>query len=55
MRLGTQNALFYFHLGMIYNGLGDSANARKSLQQALAINPHFSLKYAPQATALLEK
>ena len=55
MRLGTQNALFYFHLGLIYNGLGDSANARKNLQQALAINPHFSLKYAPQATALLEK
>jgi tetratricopeptide (TPR) repeat protein len=55
MRLGTQNALFYFHLGMIYNGLGDSANAHKNLQQALAINPHFSLKYAPQAMALLEK
>jgi tetratricopeptide (TPR) repeat protein len=55
LRLGTQNALFYFHLGLIYNGLGDSANARANLQRALAINPHFSVKYAPQATALLEK
>ncbi len=55
LRLGTQNALFYFHLGLIYNGLGDTANARANLQRALAINPHFSVKYAPQATALLEK
>ena len=55
MHLGTQNALFYFHLGMIENKLGDSAKARAALQKALAINPHFSVKYAPEALALSQK
>ena len=55
MRLGTQNAIFYFHLGMIYDKLGDAAQARQNLQKALAINPHFSVKYAPQAAAAAAK
>ena len=53
MRLGTQNALFYFHLGMIYNKLGDTDKARQNLQKALDINPYFSLKYAKEASDLL--
>ncbi len=55
MRLGTQSALFYFHLGMIETGLGDTASARANLQKALTINPYFNVKYAPQAMALLKK
>jgi tetratricopeptide (TPR) repeat protein len=49
MRLGTQNALFYFHAGMIYNKLGDHDKARQNLQKALDINPHFNLRYAKEA------
>ncbi|HUS16896.1 MAG TPA: tetratricopeptide repeat protein [Chloroflexia bacterium] len=53
LRLGTKNALFYFHLGMIEQQLGDVAGAREHLQQALDLNPNFSIRYAPQAQALL--
>jgi tetratricopeptide (TPR) repeat protein len=55
LRLGTQNALLYFHRGMTYHALGDSAHARADLQHALDLNPHFSVKYAPQAAALLKQ
>lgn len=55
-RLGTRNALFYFHLGVIEKSLGQRAAARAHLAEALAINPHFSFLQAPmarQALALL--
>jgi tetratricopeptide (TPR) repeat protein len=55
LRLGTPNALFYFHLGLIYDRLGDGAQARQTMRKALAINPHFSIKYAPQAAALAQR
>lgn len=55
MRLGTQNALFHFHLGMIQSKLGDDAASKASLQKALQINPHFSIKYSQEAEALVRK
>jgi hypothetical protein len=55
MRLGTKNPLFYYHLGMIQDALGDKAAARSSLQQALDINSHFSIRYAPEARQMLDK
>ncbi len=54
LRLGMRNALFYFHRGMIERALDQTTAARADLQTALAINPYFSLTYAPQATALLQ-
>ena len=42
MQLGTRNALFFFHAGMIEKALGQNAAATASLKQALASNPHFS-------------
>ena len=33
MRLGTQNALFYFHLGMIQDKLGDTAAAKANVRK----------------------
>lgn len=54
LRLGTRNALFHFHLGMIYQALGDAAQARRHIQEALSLNPYFSVRYAPQAQALLQ-
>ena len=53
LRLGTPNALFHFHRGMIDQALGDTAAARQDLSRALAINPHFSTLHAPAATEAL--
>lgn len=53
MRLGTRNAAFYYHLGMIQKALGMTDEARISLEIAMAINPNFSPIYSPQARTFL--
>jgi tetratricopeptide (TPR) repeat protein len=53
LRLGTLDALKLFHRGMIEGCLGHRAEARAFLERALAVNPHFSLRYAPVATEAL--
>jgi tetratricopeptide (TPR) repeat protein len=47
MHLGTRNALFAFHAGMIQLSLGDRGAARALLQRAHDLNPWFSIEYAP--------
>ena len=54
LRLGTQDALKLFHAGMIALELGNETRAREYLEQALAINPHFSILDAEQARTSLE-
>jgi tetratricopeptide (TPR) repeat protein len=49
LRLGTRDALKIFHRGMIELCLDHQAGARASFGRALAINPSFSLLYAPVA------
>ncbi|HST04965.1 MAG TPA: tetratricopeptide repeat protein [Chloroflexia bacterium] len=49
VRLGTLNALFYFHLGMIQDKLGDATDAKANVQKALDINPFFSIQYMKTA------
>ncbi len=53
MALGTRNALFHFHAGMIEMTLGDRGQARTDLRQALAINPYFSPLHEPEARRAL--
>ena len=53
LRLGTRDALLLFHRGMIERCLGDRRAARSFLGRALAINPHFSLLWAPVARRAL--
>jgi len=53
LRLRTRDALLHFHAGMIAYAAGDERMARHHLQEALAINPAFSIRYASQAEALL--
>ena len=43
MKLGTKDAMLYFHSGMIQYRLGNEAKARERLSSALSLNPHFSL------------
>jgi tetratricopeptide (TPR) repeat protein len=43
MALGTRDARLYYHAGMIEHALGNTQAARSLLEEALAINPHFSI------------
>jgi tetratricopeptide (TPR) repeat protein len=46
-RVGRRNATYRYHLGMIELALGHRAAARLNLEQALRINPYFSVLQAP--------
>ena len=52
LRLGTRDALKFFHRGMIERCLGHDRAARAWLRQALELNPHFSLLWSPVAERL---
>jgi tetratricopeptide (TPR) repeat protein len=53
--VGTRNALFFFHRGMIEADLGHRDSARADLAEALRINPHFNPLQAPVARAVLTR
>jgi tetratricopeptide (TPR) repeat protein len=46
LSLGTENALFLYHAGMIRLGLGDRAGAAGLLTRALDVDPRFSFLHA---------
>jgi tetratricopeptide (TPR) repeat protein len=52
-RIGTQDALFFFHTGMIEAKLGMAEQARTDLRMAVSINPHFSVLHASEARTVL--
>ena len=52
LRLGTKDALKFFHRGMIERCLGRPTAARAWLLRALALNPHFSVLWSPVARRL---
>jgi tetratricopeptide (TPR) repeat protein len=52
LRLGTLDALKFFHRGMIERCLGHRAEAKRWFARALALNPHFSVLWAPVARSL---
>jgi tetratricopeptide (TPR) repeat protein len=54
LKLGTRDPLKLFHAGMIAKALGDKEQARTYLQQAIDLNPHFSLLYADEAADSLK-
>ena len=49
LALGTRNASFMFHAGMIQLRLGNDAAARALLDEARKTNPNFSILYAQMA------
>jgi tetratricopeptide (TPR) repeat protein len=53
LRLGTNSALMHFHAGMIAAAQGNDEAAMTHLETALDINPHFSIRYAPEARQTL--
>lgn len=54
MKLGTQDARLYYHAGMIEHALGNEQVARQWLEQAMSINPHFSILDANQLRTTLQ-
>jgi tetratricopeptide (TPR) repeat protein len=55
LSMGTKDAMFYYHAGLIHRDLGDVEGARKYLGRALAINPRFHIFYADAARKALEE
>jgi tetratricopeptide (TPR) repeat protein len=53
--LGTRNALFLYHAGMIHLGLKHEYRARALLAEALRTNPFFSIIHAPLAHHALRR
>lgn len=53
LRIGTRNASFHFHRGMIHAAVGETAAARRDLETALSINPTFSPRHAEEARKTL--
>ncbi len=53
LELGTRNAGFHYHAGMIRFALGDLDGARQHLTTALEINPYFSATDAVTASETL--
>jgi len=54
LRLGTQDALKFFHRGMIERCLGHPVGARAWFQHAVRLNPHFSVLWGPTARRLAQ-
>jgi tetratricopeptide (TPR) repeat protein len=52
LRLGTRDALKFFHRGMIERCLGNGSAGRRWFRRALRLNPHFSVRWAPVAWRL---
>lgn len=52
--LGTRDARLHYHAGMIALALGDETQAREHLEEALEINPYFSIAGSETARATLE-
>ncbi len=55
LRLGTENATFLYHAGMIRLELGDEEAARSFLRRAIAVNPNFSILHADTAERVLSR
>jgi tetratricopeptide (TPR) repeat protein len=55
LRLGTNDALLFFHAGMIFERLGDNDKAQGYLHRAIALNPQFHLFFADVARTTLQE
>ncbi len=54
LQLGTQEALFYYHAGMIAAAQGSDEQAKQHLSHALELNPNFDFLQAKIAQETLE-
>jgi hypothetical protein len=54
LRLGTEEAAFHYHAGMIARTLGRPRSALRHLRCALALDPAFDVRQGPTARATLD-
>jgi tetratricopeptide (TPR) repeat protein len=55
LKLGTMDAILFFHAGMIYYKLGDMDKAKEYLSRAISINPYFHIIYLEVAQNTLKE
>ncbi|MER3447287.1 MAG: hypothetical protein C4291_10785 [Candidatus Dadabacteria bacterium] len=55
LKLGTKDAILFFHAGMIYYKLGDMDKAREYLSRAISTNPYFHVIYSDVAKSTLKE
>jgi tetratricopeptide (TPR) repeat protein len=55
LRLGTRNASFLFHAGMIRLRLRDRDAAWRFLREAFEVNPFFSVRWSPELREIRER
>jgi tetratricopeptide (TPR) repeat protein len=53
LKIGTPEALFYYHAGMIAQALGDETRAKSYLQKALQLNQGFDIRQGAIARTTL--
>ncbi len=53
LRLGTKDPLLYFHRGYVAGCAGDADAMQEWYRRALALNPEFSVRWAPVARVVL--
>ncbi len=53
LRLGTQDALLFFHRGYAAGCAGDNDTMRAWYRKAMELNPHFSVQWAPVVREVL--
>ena len=53
LSLGTNDALMFFHAGMIYRDLSDTSRSENYLSRCLAINSQFHVRYSKIAAQTL--
>jgi tetratricopeptide (TPR) repeat protein len=55
LSLGTNDALMFFHAGMIYRDLGQTSRAENYLSRSLAVNSQFHVRYSKLADQTLKE
>lgn len=55
LRLGTQDPLMHFQAGVAARCAGRPGDARRLVSRALAVNPRFSVRWAPHARRMLRE
>jgi tetratricopeptide (TPR) repeat protein len=53
-RLGTRDAMLFYHAGMIERSLGETQRARYFLREALSVNPRFHPTHPREIRAVLD-